>query len=410
MPDHSKTIKIDPSLFKVGGASSAKTKKDRGRKRKERPKPVIQPNKAKRRLLEKIKEHQKKQKELREQKKQTQTEDILQFQDELKQSMDYLQKIIQDNRKKRQHKRTQKNRGSQNGGKPNISISPHNAASTPSTAQPAERQSVSHPQLTVKAPTKNTHFSPVSPRSLQQIEINVEEAMKQPTVSLVSPTEKQAVQKEVFSQATSSIPTQATSTMHTVSPQRSVPKMSIKDAPAYGCLKNGKKPTYSQYMKTLKRERLQKLNISGGSGSSAVQQTVSLQDRSNILSRQRKLHAARLRSDTSKEEKKYKKFMRKVTRRTYKVGKRGRKVGVLLKNNKTRRRIKQEMDTLKKVPLVKMKQYLREKHLLKIGSSIPKYMIKDMFVNAILAGDVNNKNTDVMMHNYFKEGEGEHIR
>ena len=107
MPDHSKTIKIDPSLFKVGGASSAKTKKDRGRKRKERPKPVIQPNKAKRRLLEKIKEHQKKQKELREQKKQTQTEDILQFQDELKQSMDYLQKIIQDNRKKRQHKRTQ---------------------------------------------------------------------------------------------------------------------------------------------------------------------------------------------------------------------------------------------------------------------------------------------------------------
>ena len=97
--------------------------------------------------------------------------------------------------------------------------------------------------------------------------------------------------------------------------------------------------------------------------------------------------------------------MRKVTRRTYKVGKRGRKVGVLLKNNKTRRRIKQEMDTLKKVPLVKMKQYLREKQLLKIGSSIPKYMIKDMFVNAILAGDVNNKNTDVMMHNYFKEGE-----
>ena len=79
-----------------------------------------------------------------------------------------------------------------------------------------------------------------------------------------------------------------------------------------------------------------------------------------------------------------------------------KRVGVLLKNNATRKKITQELGILQKTPISKVKAYLREKNLLKLGSKVPDNIARQIFTNCILSGDVINKNYNVMVHNFLQ--------
>ena len=48
-----------------------------------------------------------------------------------------------------------------------------------------------------------------------------------------------------------------------------------------------------------------------------------------------------------------------------------------------------------------VKDYLRKHELLKVGSSAPTDVIRAIYENSILAGDVHNKNSQVLVHNYM---------
>ena len=100
------------------------------------------------------------------------------------------------------------------------------------------------------------------------------------------------------------------------------------------------------------------------------------------------------------------KIKKKTKTIKHRVGKKkdknGNYVSVLLKNRETRKKINTERGLLKRTKIPEMKQYLRKRNLIKVGSSAPDSMIREIYISSILAGDVNNENDDNLLHNYMK--------
>jgi hypothetical protein len=96
-----------------------------------------------------------------------------------------------------------------------------------------------------------------------------------------------------------------------------------------------------------------------------------------------------------------KQTIKKTTYKKYTLGKNNlkRKVGVLIKNNKTRKNIMEQHKLLKVKPIPEVKKYLREHNLIKSGSYCPNDVLRKMYESAILTGEVINIDKDMMIHN-----------
>ena len=93
----------------------------------------------------------------------------------------------------------------------------------------------------------------------------------------------------------------------------------------------------------------------------------------------------------------------KTIRRKIKLGKNKSTVGILVKNKRTRKRIKRDMDVLKTTKLHNIKSYLKRHNLIKIGSAAPEDVLRKIYEDARLAGSIYNKNPDVLIHNYMQD-------
>ena len=78
---------------------------------------------------------------------------------------------------------------------------------------------------------------------------------------------------------------------------------------------------------------------------------------------------------------------------------------MFIKNNKTRRRVKLEIGQLKQVPIKDVKSYLRKHNLLKVGSSAPNDVLRQMYEQSVLSGDVHNLAKDTLIHNFMNDKE-----
>jgi uncharacterized protein YjgD (DUF1641 family) len=97
---------------------------------------------------------------------------------------------------------------------------------------------------------------------------------------------------------------------------------------------------------------------------------------------------------------------KRITKTTkYKLGKTkgGNKVSVLIKNNQTRKKVMHEIGLLKQKPILDIKNYLREKNLLKVGSFAPNDVLRQIYEQSILAGDIENKGKDTLIHNFYND-------
>jgi len=94
---------------------------------------------------------------------------------------------------------------------------------------------------------------------------------------------------------------------------------------------------------------------------------------------------------------------KKITRTfKYKLGKHPNgKVSVLIKNAQTRRKIQTEQSLLKRKSILDIKNHLRSKNLLKVGSDAPNDVLREIYEQSILAGQIENKSKDTLIHNYF---------
>lgn len=319
----SKKISINPDFFKI---SNTKEKK----KRKKKPSLKnrnFKPNDVKKKLIARIKEHQLKEKEkIIEEKKENERKSQEKFNNEFKDTMDYLEELNKK-KKKRKKNKTLKNR-------------------------------------------KKTNFNPIKTNS---IDTQPMFGKKVPE----SPLGKSIVNSDNNEK--------------------------IKDPP-YGILKNGSKPTYKQWKKTLKKQmfhtdhdsnEITRINISNNNDAESF----------NFTERQERLKA--IKSKLRITEPKKKKIKTRRIRRKITLGKHKGSIGVLVKSKKTRKIIKNEVNILKKKPIAEIKEYLRKHNLIKIGSSAPDNICRGMYENAYLSGDVYNKNTDILLHNWNKNEESD---
>ena len=112
--------------------------------------------------------------------------------------------------------------------------------------------------------------------------------------------------------------------------------------------------------------------------------------------------------NNGKIKKKFKKHIKTIRKKTikrkYKLGKQlsKNKVSVLIKNKKTRKKIQHEEKLLKRIHIMDIKNQLVKMGLLKHGSTAPNDVIRKMYENAILSGEINNVNKEVLIHNYME--------
>jgi len=120
-------------------------------------------------------------------------------------------------------------------------------------------------------------------------------------------------------------------------------KEKYEKEPAFGCLKNGTKPTFRQTL---------------------VPKTV----------------------------KQYSSF-----------GKKNDTVRVLIKDKSTYDGINRDIDKLKKHNMNKIRNFLRTKRLYKVGSTAPDDVLREIYINVSLTGEIENKGSDTMLHNYLHD-------
>ena len=214
----------------------------------------------------------------------------------------------------------------------------------------------------------------------------------------------------------------------------------LTDDKPYGCLKHGKKPTFRLYNKTIKHshshshsdsqpdsinhenknesvlfsERQQKLNdlrnkhnpkTSSGSSSSSSHVVSGYGEHENDEKGEKgeKGENKINNSTSSNRVTKIRKRLRKTITKRFKLGKQGNVVGVLIKNNDTRKKIQKEHSLLKNKNLSDVKKYLVEQKLIKIGSTAPPNIIRKIYEDSVLTGEVENIGKDVILHNFLEQ-------
>ena len=295
-----KTIQINPVFFNMRGSKSRRKEK----KRKPSMTSTLKPNNIKKQLLKRIKDHQHKKKTGEENQRDTEEE---KFTNEFANSLDYIQKMINEKRRKkkrRRNERTQRNR--------------------------------------------NRHLVPTGNQQL--IPVNGIQAHRNPE----------------------------------------------HGKPLWGCLKGGSLPTWSQYKQTLKKKSdhhlKPKLIIP-----EIPKPTVA------IVERQKKLSKIK---ETLLAEKPGIKMKMKRSKRTLKIhtlGKKNNKVAVLIKSGKTRKMVKNEVEVLRKKSIAEIKKYLRKHNIIKGGSAAPEPVLRRLYEDSYLAGDIYNRNADILLHNYIHD-------
>ena len=98
-------------------------------------------------------------------------------------------------------------------------------------------------------------------------------------------------------------------------------------------------------------------------------------------------------------------MIKKTIKRRYTLGKSNiyKKVGILIKNENTRKKIINAHKELKKKPINDIKQYLKDHGLIKVGSNAPNDVLRKIYESSMLAGDVINNNKEVLLHNFLKD-------
>ena len=99
-----------------------------------------------------------------------------------------------------------------------------------------------------------------------------------------------------------------------------------------------------------------------------------------------------------------KNVIKQTTTKKYKLGKApgSNVVGVLIKNNDTRRKIQEEHGVLRRESIVEIRKYLHDHGLIKVGSDAPPDVLRNIYESAKMTGEISNTNKHVMLHNFLK--------
>jgi hypothetical protein len=94
----------------------------------------------------------------------------------------------------------------------------------------------------------------------------------------------------------------------------------------------------------------------------------------------------------------------KEVKKTFKLGKnpKTRTISILIKNNKSRKKVEDKKTEHKKTSVSTIKNYLKKNNLIKYGSTASSKLLREMYETSELCGGISNENKDVLIHNFDK--------
>jgi hypothetical protein len=129
----------------------------------------------------------------------------------------------------------------------------------------------------------------------------------------------------------------------------------VPPTPSYGCLSGGKNPTYRKWKHTLKNKEA-------------------------VKPKQKLVKSYATFGKTKKN-----------------------KICVLIQSNDENLKIDHEKQMLSNQEISDIRNYLINHGIIKYGSTAPEHILRDMYIDASIAGDIYNKSTDVLIHNYLNQ-------
>jgi hypothetical protein len=334
-----KTIQVNRDYLSISGKTRRSGGKSK-REKKERPKTLVKPNKVRKEFIKKIQAFQERRKKENEKINDNDIEKGAQeFDDEFNKSLSFLQDLSA----KTTHRKKNKNRTRRN-----------------------KRN---------REPDTNVNVSLEMPENL---------GVKPTTIPIIN--------------TSISVPNEENIQELPV-PKSSGVSVVMKPQPPYSNLKGAGKPTYREWMKTRKREL----------GRPEGKPTIMIQgDKIKHNSeRAKKLAAIKNARKNKNLPKKRPMIKSKRITRTIKHklgrGENDKKISVLIKNRETRKRVQSEKSKLANVSIVEIKRELRKRNLIKSGTRAPNDVLRKMYEQMILTGDVTNKNAEILMYNYVND-------
>ena len=423
-----KKITVNPDLFNTGGS----TRKNRGEKKAKPVIPIqINENSLKKKFLNRIKEHKNKEKiesglksgggtqneiKVKEQIA-NQTNDGDEFRDSL-QYLSLLSKKKKEEGLKKRNMATIQNKTVKNPySTPMSNMPPHVELELPEELKEPIR-------VTPETPVMNLNYDDNYKNYFNH---NNQFQQRQPQTPAQTPPPR----------------SQYVSTTPNLIQNQSQPQLNSLPAvidPPYGCLKNANKPTYRNWVRTkrntgesdeiipqsttyssnihfspdpqnerqkrleqlrkkMKEDEIQKLNSYNNATTMPEKESPILINDTQPVSQ-----------TTNTKEEPDKRYIKRTIKKKYTLGKSNvyRKVGILIKNNATRKKIINAQKELKKKSIHDIKKYLVEHGLLKVGSNAPNNVLRKTYESSMLTGEVVNQNKDVLIHNLMNDT-GDHV-
>ena len=382
-----KTISVDPSFF-GNKSSNKKTKKKKKHKLRDNIN-ILQKNFLKEQMIDKIKKFKKKRNSANN-KTQKNTNSNDSYKNDYNDAVDFMENIIKKKSRKKKKKRKKDKQHKQ------------------------QQQQQQQQQQIVPYKPKDKIIPPSIPQ-------NPVQTSKSSKINHAIPAPKSSIIVEPE--------TPKTTTQNSLgTPFNKINNPFIKPDPPYGILKNGNKTLYSKYRKTLKNNNNKpkpyviidndkfgmELDVKAEYERYKKQTTTDVFNefksrKDKLLNLQNKTLENNLKLKTTDKKNISFKIKNKKIIKRFKLGKdkKSRKVGVLIKNKKTRRLIDRDIRDLRKKKLNRIKKYLMDHSLIKIGSAAPEKLLRNMYTDCFLSGELDNtggKNAEeILMHNWNKD-------
>jgi len=283
------------------------------------------------------------------------------------------------------------------------------------SAPPVLARQVSVPQAQVSAQQVSAQQVSVPQAQVSAQQVSVPQAqLSMPQAQQVLP--QQTLAPRVLAQQTLAQPVLAPQTL--AQPVLHQPVLAQPPAPQYSNLKNSVLPTFRQWKNStqknyntpqekpsIKIDDYEK-NIEPSERSIALETIKNKYNENKYNENAENTELTEIpiiNNDTVEEEPIINKKRRhRITKtRKYTLGRTGSKVSVLIKNAKTRKLVQHELALLRQKGIPEIKTFLRKKNLLKVGSDAPNDVLRQIYEQSVLSGDVENKAKDVLIHNYM---------
>jgi hypothetical protein len=178
-------------------------------------------------------------------------------------------------------------------------------------------------------------------------------------------------------------------------------KYAVDSAVPYGCLKNGIKPSFKNWTRSNRpSQSLPTHNTPSLSFNNNIDSSTS--NNTNIVTTQQSpttvvpVVQTTVAPTTAKQ-------LTTIKRHVIGKSKKSRHVGVLIKNVNTRKMIINAHKDLKKTNINEVRNHLKNNGLLKVGTTAPIDVLRQTYEASILAGNINNKNSETLYHNFVND-------